>query len=76
MRFVQGLGARGLTLAMLAVLCAHCGSVKGAGRNAAPDAGDLDPEGVADAGDTDGGDGVAQVTRRGADARFDDAMTR
>ena len=65
MRFVQGLGVRGCTLAMLAVLCAHCGSVKGAGRTAAPDASELDPEAASDAGDSDGGEEASTITTDG-----------
>ncbi len=41
MRFVRRLGVRGLTLALIALACAHCGSVKGAARGSkAADASD------------------------------------
>lgn len=54
MRFVRSLGVRGFMLALIAVACAHCGSVKGAGRiGSGPDAGDLD-NALVDASDTDG----------------------
>jgi hypothetical protein len=60
MRSVHRPGVRGLLLALIAVACAHCGSVQGAAKAGKADAGE-DPADVADAanddaaGDTDAG---------------------
>ena len=54
MRSGKGVVARGLTLALIGLACAHCGSTKGAASSGKSDSG-VDPTAVADAS-SEGGD--------------------
>ncbi len=65
MRSAKGVVARGLTLALIAVACAHCGSTKGAASGGKSDSG-IDP------GATDAGAGAADDDASTAEASTTD----